>query len=56
MVIRDARWYRFEVNTRRALDLLDECGVGATFFVLGWVTNAAPEPVREVVARGVEIM
>ena len=40
---------------RRTLDLLDECGARATFFVLGWVADAAPELVREVVARGHEV-
>jgi polysaccharide deacetylase family protein (PEP-CTERM system associated) len=58
-VIPRDRWYRFEMrleqSTRRTLDLLDECGARATFFVLGWVADAAPELVREVVARGHEV-
>jgi polysaccharide deacetylase family protein (PEP-CTERM system associated) len=58
-VITPDRWYRFEsrldASTRRTLDLLDECGARATFFVLGWVADAAPELVREVAARGHEI-
>ena len=58
-VIPEERWYRFEMrleaSTRRALDLLDECGARATFFVLGWVADAAPEIVREVASRGHEI-
>ncbi len=58
-VIGEDRWYRFEMrleaSTRRTLDLLDECGARATFFVLGWVADAAPELVREVAARGHEI-
>jgi polysaccharide deacetylase family protein (PEP-CTERM system associated) len=58
-VIHQDRWYRFEMrleaSTRKALDLLDECGARATFFVLGWVADAAPELVREVVARGHEV-
>jgi polysaccharide deacetylase family protein (PEP-CTERM system associated) len=58
-VVRQDRWYRFEMrleaSTRRVLDLLDECGARATFFVLGWVADAAPELVREVVARGHEV-
>ena len=58
-VIQQDRWYRFEMrleaSTRRTLDLLDECGARATFFVLGWVADAAPELVREVVARGHEV-
>jgi polysaccharide deacetylase family protein (PEP-CTERM system associated) len=58
-VIPEDRWYRFEMrleaSTRRTLDLLDECGASATFFVLGWVADAAPELVREVVSRGHEV-
>jgi polysaccharide deacetylase family protein (PEP-CTERM system associated) len=58
-VIRQDRWNRFEMrleaSTRRVLDLLDECSARATFFVLGWVADAAPELVREVAARGHEV-
>ncbi len=58
-VVQQDRWYRFEMrleaSTRRTLDLLDECGARATFFVLGWVADAAPELVREVAARGHEV-
>ncbi len=58
-VIRQDRWSRFEMrleaSTRRVLDLLDECSARATFFVLGWVADAAPELVREVAARGHEV-
>jgi polysaccharide deacetylase family protein (PEP-CTERM system associated) len=58
-VVTQERWYRFEMrleaSTRRTLDLLEECGARATFFVLGWVADAAPELVREVVDRGHEV-
>jgi polysaccharide deacetylase family protein (PEP-CTERM system associated) len=58
-VVRQDRWNRFEMrleaSTRRVLDLLDECSARATFFVLGWVADAAPELVREVAARGHEV-
>jgi polysaccharide deacetylase family protein (PEP-CTERM system associated) len=58
-VVRQDRWNRFELrleaSTRRALDMLDECGARATFFVLGWVADAAPELVKEVVRRGHEV-
>ena len=51
-VVTQERWYRFEMrleeSTRRTLDLLEECGARATFFVLGWVADAAPELVRLV--------
>lgn len=38
--------------TRQYLDLLDELGVPATFFVLGGQANAAPELVRDYLRRG----
>jgi polysaccharide deacetylase family protein (PEP-CTERM system associated) len=41
--------------THRLLDMLDEVGVRATFFVLGNVAETYPELVREVVQRGHEI-
>ncbi|MBA3520873.1 MAG: DUF3473 domain-containing protein [Gemmatimonadales bacterium] len=54
-----ALWHRFErrleIGTLRTLALLDEFGVRATFFVLGWVAETAPELVREVVKRGHEV-
>jgi len=42
------------VNTHRLLDLIDESGVKATFFILGWVAKRYPGIVREIVARGHE--
>lgn len=39
-------------HTPRVLDLLDEAGVKATFFVIGRKAEAHPELVREIVARG----
>jgi polysaccharide deacetylase family protein (PEP-CTERM system associated) len=52
-------WHRFEqrldIGTRRTLAMLDEFGVRATFFVLGWVADTAPELVREVADRGHEV-
>lgn len=41
--------------TRQVLDLLDACGVTATFFVLGWVAERWPVLVRDIAARGHEI-
>ncbi len=53
------RWERFESrverNTLRTLDLLDEYGVRATFFALGWVADRVPEVLAEVVRRGHEV-
>jgi polysaccharide deacetylase family protein (PEP-CTERM system associated) len=58
-LIDSTQWYRFEHrverNTRKALDLLDEFGVKATFFALGWVADEMPEVVREIAARGHEV-
>ena len=42
-------------NVSRLLDLLDEFGVSATFFVLGWVAERLPGVVRDIQARGHEI-
>ncbi|MEM7582331.1 MAG: glycosyltransferase [Acidobacteriota bacterium] len=58
-VVKTEQWHLFEnrveVNTHRALDLLDEFGIKATFFVLGWIADEMPEVVREVAERGHEI-
>ncbi len=58
-LIQRGQWYRFErrleQSTERTLDLLDEYGVHATFFVLGWVADQVPELVRQVANRGHEI-
>lgn len=58
-VVPRERWgsygLRVENNTRRILDLLDEHGVEATFFVLGWVAERVPALVREIAGRGHEL-
>jgi polysaccharide deacetylase family protein (PEP-CTERM system associated) len=46
---------RYEQNTLKALDLLDEYGTKATFFVLGWIAEQNPALLREIVARGHEV-
>lgn len=51
----DAQPSRVADNTRHILDLLDQHGVHATFFVLGWVAERQPALVREIAARGHEI-
>lgn len=52
-------WHRFETRVERSartvLDLLEEYGVRATFFTLGWVADTVPELIREVVERGHDI-
>ena len=58
-VVQTDQWYRFErrveANTHKALDLLDEHGITATFFVLGSIADEMPELVREIAERGHEI-
>ena len=58
-VVMTDRWYRFErrveSSTRKALDLLDEFNISATFFVLGVIGDEMPELVREVADRGHEV-
>lgn len=46
---------RVDTNTRRLLDIFDEAGVRATFFVLGWVGERFPALIREIHARGHEV-
>lgn len=46
---------RVEKNTGRLLDILDEYGTKATFFVLGWEAERRPRMIEEIVARGHEI-
>lgn len=57
--VRREDWDRFPLrvvdNTARILDMLDECSIKATFFVLGWVAKRAPGMVRDIQARGHEI-
>lgn len=58
-LIREQNWTRFEPryeqNTHKALDLLDEYDTKATFFVLGWIAEQNPKLIKEIVARGHEI-
>ncbi len=39
-------------TTTDLLDLLDSCGVRATFFILGWVASRYPDLVRDIVKAG----
>jgi len=58
-LIQRENWYRFETriarNTEKALDLFDDFGIHATFFILGCVADAMPEVVREIARRGHEV-
>ncbi|HJQ68575.1 MAG TPA: XrtA system polysaccharide deacetylase [Blastocatellia bacterium] len=51
----DACEMRVVENTRKIIDLLDRHKTEATFFVLGWVAERAPDLVRDIAARGHEI-
>ena len=46
---------RIEIGTRRLLGLLDEAGVRATFFVLGYAAERAAGMIREIAGQGHEI-
>lgn len=46
---------RVETNTRLILDLLSECDIVATFFVLGWVAERQPGLIRDIQGRGHEV-
>jgi len=51
----EQRELRVEANTDRILALLDERGVRATFFVLGWVAERCGELVKRIAAAGHEV-
>lgn len=46
---------RVEWATDRVLGLMDEAGVRATFFTLGWIAERYPALVRRIVAAGHEL-
>ena len=46
---------RVERNVARILAMLDEHGVKATFFTLGWIAERYPAIVRDIVAGGHEL-
>jgi polysaccharide deacetylase family protein (PEP-CTERM system associated) len=58
-LIRERNWAnfepRYEQNTLKTLDLLDQFETKATFFVLGWIAEQNPRLVREIAARGHEV-
>lgn len=51
----DSMHCRAPDNVARILGLLDEAGVKATFFTLGWIAERHPQLVRDIVARGHEL-
>lgn len=46
---------RFERNTIKALNLLDQFNSKGTFFLLGWIAEQNPRLVREISSRGHEV-
>ena len=46
---------RVERNTERMLELLADCDIAATFFVLGWVVERFPDLVRKIADAGHEV-
>lgn len=46
---------RVAANTERILEIFDEAGIKATFFILGWVAERYPEVVRQIAWSGHEI-
>lgn len=46
---------RVEANVERILGILDDGGVVATFFTLGWIAERYPQVVRRIVAGGHEL-
>jgi len=51
----DSRESRVVRNTTRILDLLQQQGAHATFFILGWVAERQPGLIRQIAERGHEI-
>ncbi len=54
-----AQWSRYErrleANMERILGFLDDTGLKATFFCLGWVARQYPEVIRRIDALGFEV-
>src|SRR5262245_52278206 len=58
-IVSPADWPRYESrvcrNTDKLLEILDDAGIQATFFVLGWVAERFPDLVRRIHAAGHEL-
>lgn len=46
---------RVQKNTERILDLFEESGVTASFYVLGWIAERFPQLIRRIVESGHEL-
>jgi polysaccharide deacetylase family protein (PEP-CTERM system associated) len=51
----DKRQSRLTMNMMRILDMLDEYGARATFFVLGWIAEKYPNLIAMIKSRGHEL-
>jgi polysaccharide deacetylase family protein (PEP-CTERM system associated) len=58
-IVRMEDWGRYPLRVERnnhvILDMLDEFGIKATFFVLGWIAERIPALVKEIQRRGHEV-
>jgi polysaccharide deacetylase family protein (PEP-CTERM system associated) len=46
---------RIDAGVERLLDFCDQSNIKATFFILGWIAESAPEIVAEISRRGHEV-
>ena len=46
---------RIYANMERILNLLDDTGIKATFFCLGWIAEKYPEIIKNIVNKGYEV-
>ena len=46
---------RYEQNTVKTLDLLDQFNTKATFFVLGWIAEQNPRLIREIASSDTKL-
>jgi len=51
----DKHEIRVEQNTNKILDIFDEAGIKATFFILGWVAERYPELIKRIARDGHEV-
>jgi polysaccharide deacetylase family protein (PEP-CTERM system associated) len=58
-IVSRAGWDGFDsrvvANTDRMLEVFDQAGVRATFFVLGWVADKCPALIRRIASAGHEV-
>ena len=52
-------WSKFEKRIDKNMDIIfeiiDNCNVSATFFVVGWIADKYPKIIKEISKRGYEI-